>query len=120
MSSDVPVSGSVSVLLSESLPLKSAKLALAAGKNLVVLNSLTDVSSSEAEEGSRVEVVSVFRNRKLLLVDLRFRVFQVTGGQFPGSRSSERFGIEKMSSSFENGVVVDHVAESASFLQRRL
>lgn len=75
VSSDVPVSGSVSILLSESLPLEAAELAFAARKNLVVLDSLTDVRSSEAEKWSRVEVVSVFGNWELLFVDLRFRVF---------------------------------------------
>jgi len=81
--SDVPVSGSVSVLFGKSLPLKAAELAFAAGKNLVVLNSLTDVRSSETKERSSMKVVSVFWNRKLLIVDFRFRVFQVTSSQFP-------------------------------------
>jgi len=120
VSSDVPVSGSVSVLLSESLPLEAAELAFAARKNLVVLDSLTDVRSSEAEEWSCVEVVSVFWNWKLFFVDLRFRVFQITSSQFPGSRSSESLGVKKMSSSFENGVVVNDVAESTGLLERHL
>ena len=57
-SSDVPVSGSVSVLLGESFPLEAAELAFASRKNLVVLDSLSDVGSSEAEERSGMEVVS--------------------------------------------------------------
>jgi len=81
--SDVPVSGSVSVLLGQSLPFEAAKLAFAARENLVVFDSLTDVRSSETEERPRVEVVSVFWNWKLLFVDFRFRVFQVTSCQFP-------------------------------------
>jgi len=56
--SDVPVSGSVSVLLGQSLPFEAAKLAFAARENLVVFDSLTDVRSSETEERPRVEVVS--------------------------------------------------------------
>lgn len=80
VSSDVPVSGSVSVLLGESFPLEAAELAFASRKNLVVLDSLSDVGSSEAEERSGMEVVSVFWNWKLLIVDFRFRVFQISSG----------------------------------------
>ena len=40
--------------------------------------------------------------------------------KYPGSRSSESFGVKKMSSSFENGVVVNDVSESTGLLERRL